>query len=164
MGLNFCWTFTQFCTEIAIFIVLVNGHYAINKKCVTRWFGSDKTVAVKPVVTCISTFDFSDPCSTNKDVNFAFVGFGITGSVLSKDTNSGPSGIKVELLEKSKGDQEEVVKSALTGQDGSYVFFGVLPGVYNIRVSKEAQDLYIFEKTTQVRNATLANGNICFIF
>jgi len=92
---------------------------------------------------------FSDPCSTNKDVNFAFVGFGITGSVLSKDTNSGPSGIKVELLEKSKGDQEEVVKSALTGQDGSYVFFGVLPGVYNIRVSKEAQDLYSFEKTTQ---------------
>ena len=93
-------------------------------------------------------------------MNFAFVGFGITGSVLSKDTNSGPSGIKVELLEKSKGDQEEVVKSALTGQDGSYVFFGVLPGVYNIRVSKEAQDLYSFEKTTQVRNATLANGNI----
>ena len=85
-------------------------------------------------------------------MNFAFVGFGITGSVLSKDTNSGPSGIKVELLEKSKGDQEEVVKSALTGQDGSYVFFGVLPGVYNIRVSKEAQDLYSFEKTTQVRN------------
>ena len=93
-------------------------------------------------------------------MNFAFVGFGITGSVLSKDTNSGPSGIIVELLEKSKGDQEEVVKSALTGQDGSYVFFGVLPGVYNIRVSKEAQDLYSFEKTTQVRNATLSNDYI----
>ena len=28
----------------------------------------------------------TDACSTNKDINFEFVGFGITGSVLSKDS------------------------------------------------------------------------------
>ena len=53
----------------------------------------------------------------------------------------------MELLEKGKA---PVVKTALTGSDGSYVFFGVLPGAYTIRVSQDAQSLYSFEKTTQV--------------
>ena len=66
--------------------------------------------------------------------------------------SSGPSDITVELLEKGKA---PVVKTALTGADGSYVFFGVLPGAYTIRISQEAQSLYSFEKTTQVHTLSL---------
>ena len=73
----------------------------------------------------------TDACSTRKDLNFQFIGFGITGSILSKGSKSGPADIEVKLL----GQEKNFVRSALTDADGKYDFFGVNPGEYIIQVS-----------------------------
>ena len=54
----------------------------------------------------------------------------MTGSVLSKGSDKGPAGITIELL---KG-KDEVTAEAVTDEDGKYVFFGVSPGSYNVRI------------------------------
>ena len=91
-----------------------------------------------------SEFEFNidgetDPCSKGVDMNFEFIGFGITGSVLSKSTlpidgkSSGPNGMRINLL---TSDGLEVIAKAVTDADGKYDFFGVTPGDYVVQVDK----------------------------
>ena len=75
----------------------------------------------------------TDACSKNKDMNFEFIGFGVTGSVLSKGSDKGPGGIVIELLKS----EDEVLAEAVTDADGKYVFFGVSPGAYSVRIGKK---------------------------
>ena len=79
----------------------------------------------------------TDDCSIHKDLNFQFIGFGITGSILSKGSKTGPADILVEL---QTSDQTSV-RTALTDADGKYDFFGVKPGDYNVKVSAPGLDL-----------------------
>jgi hypothetical protein len=89
----------------------------------------------------------TDSCSKNVDMNFKFIGFGIAGSVLSKGSNKGPQGIKVEL---SKNDGAgQVVASASTDDDGKYDFFGVTPGPYTVKIAKEYVDQLAFDAVTR---------------
>ena len=39
----------------------------------------------------------NDECSTNKDINFNFDGFGVVGRVITAGTDSGPSGVSISL-------------------------------------------------------------------
>ena len=113
-----------------------HGSYKIRAKPPPGW-------KISPDYIQIDVNGQSDSCSTNQDVNFEFVGFGITGSVKSKDTKSGPSGIVIELMEKGS-----LIQTAMTDTKGDYVFFGVLPGRYNIRIGSESQKVFSFDKVS----------------
>ena len=71
----------------------------------------------------------TDLCSQGKDINFEFIGFGITGSVVSKGSDKGPESVKIEL---TKNGKVEAVVS--TDADGKYDFFGVTPGDYVVQI------------------------------
>ena len=89
----------------------------------------------------------TDDCSKEIDINFEFVGFGITGLVSSKGSGSqtGPKGLTIELSNEKSG---KPIQTAVTDDNGGYVFFGILPGKYRVKVSDEAQNTFSFKKTT----------------
>ena len=101
-----------------------------------------------------SEFEFNidgetDPCSKGVDMNFEFIGFGITGSVLSKSTSdhgnlSGPNGMQIDLL---TSDGLEVIAKAVTDADGKYDFFGVTPGDYVVQVDKGKKKRLVVNNT-----------------
>ncbi|KAA0046704.1 nodal modulator 3 [Cucumis melo var. makuwa] len=77
-------------------------------------------------------------CNGNEDINFRFTGFTLSGRVTGavggescSNLNGGPANVNVELLS-SDGD---VVSSALTSQEGNYLFSNIIPGRYNLRAS-----------------------------
>ncbi len=86
----------------------------------------------------------SDQCSKGQDMNFEFIGFGITGSVLSKGAETGPKDLQIELLRDGN-----VINSALTDSDGRYDFFGVTPGDYVVQVSKESVKSLALDATSR---------------
>ncbi len=69
-------------------------------------------------------------CKSN--INFVFLGFTVTGQVLSKYSTTGPAGFPVELT-LSDG---TVVKTAITESAGHYKFEHVYPGEYTVRAAK----------------------------
>ena len=86
----------------------------------------------------------NDQCSKGVDLNFEFIGFGITGSVLSKGSENGPQDMKIDLL---KG--QTVVATALTDADGKYDFFGVTPGDYEVQVDAELAQSLAFDASSR---------------
>ncbi|CAK9310181.1 unnamed protein product [Citrullus colocynthis] len=77
-------------------------------------------------------------CNGNEDINFRFTGFTLSGKVTGavggescSNLNGGPANVNVELLSPN-GD---VVSSALTSQEGNYLFSNIIPGRYNLRAS-----------------------------
>ena len=46
----------------------------------------------------------NDDCSTNKDINFNFDGFGVVGRVVVAGTGSGPAGVTINLKSDSSGE------------------------------------------------------------
>lgn len=78
-------------------------------------------------------------CNANRDINFRFTGFSLSGRVVGavggdrcSNKNGGPSNVKVELL--SPGG--DVVSSVLTSRTGSYSFINLVPGKYRLHASR----------------------------
>ena len=90
-----------------------------------------------------------------KDINFEFIGFGITGSVISKGSDKGPENIKIELM---KGDM--VLHSVTTDTDGKYDFFGVTPGDYSVQIDKEHIKTMAFDASTRKIHVGEDVGNV----
>ncbi|KAF6032904.1 hypothetical protein EB796_008789 [Bugula neritina] len=79
-----------------------------------------------------------EACERNEDINFIFVGFQISGQVVSAGTEQGPSGITVALTSNNKELQTtETV-------EGKYSFNNVLAGHYVVRAQHPD---YLFAKT-----------------
>ena len=97
---------------------------------------------VEPAEFELSIDGENDQCSKGIDMNFEFIGFGITGSVLSQGSNSGPKDITIELL---KSDQKTVLATALTDSDGKFDFFGVTPGDYMVKISSQVSKNLAFD-------------------
>jgi len=80
-------------------------------------------------------------------LNFEFIGFGITGSVLSKGADSsGPIGMSINLL---TSDETNVIATAMTDTDGKYDFFGVTPGDYIVQVEKDSANTLALDATSR---------------
>jgi len=94
----------------------------------------------------------NDLCSQNKDINFVFAGFGVVGKVVSRGSEVGPAGVTIDLL---SGDGKEVVSSAVTGPDGSYVFTAV-PGSDHTVVA--SHPTWQFDKASGTVSITGDNG------
>lgn len=93
-----------------------------------------------------------DLCSKNQDVNFEFSGFGITGSVVSQGSSLGPRGVNIELVDPGTSltaGGGQVLQAARTDEEGQFVFFGVLPGRYVVRVGASDQEVLSFQETQQ---------------
>ncbi|XP_026483060.1 LOW QUALITY PROTEIN: nodal modulator 1-like, partial [Ctenocephalides felis] len=73
----------------------------------------------------------TDLCSSGKDINFVFKGFGITGQVEILGQTKGPEGVKLELL--MEGSQEK--RETVTNDVGSFYFTPVFPGKYVVRAT-----------------------------
>uniref|UniRef100_A0A336LL39 CSON013705 protein n=1 Tax=Culicoides sonorensis TaxID=179676 RepID=A0A336LL39_CULSO len=73
----------------------------------------------------------SDDCSLEKDINFVFKGFGITGRVNVLGQKQGASGVLIELV----GKENEVLSKTTTNNVGSFSFTPLLPGEYILRAS-----------------------------
>ena len=84
-----------------------------------------------------------DGKADNEEFDFTFIGFGITGAVLSRSQTFGPQGITIELV--SPDSPKNVLQSAKTDEKGQYVFFGVLPGRYFLRIGQEDKSEFDFD-------------------
>lgn len=71
----------------------------------------------------------NDLCAKGTDIDFSFKGFGITGRVESQFSDSGPSGVTVEL---KSGDG---IRKTTTTQGGNFFFTPVYPGKYVVSIS-----------------------------
>lgn len=98
----------------------------------------------------------NDQCSKGLDLNFEFIGFGITGSVLSKGSSRGPQDIKVNLIKTGS----QVIASAFTDADGKFDFFGVSPGDYEVQIAKEFEELLAFDATSRKVHVDEDVGNV----
>ena len=85
-----------------------------------------------------------DGKTDNEEFDFEFIGFGITGAVLSRSQTVGPQGIIIELVSPEPGAQN-VLQISKTDEKGQYVFFGVLPGKYFLRIAQEDKTKYDFD-------------------
>ena len=79
-----------------------------------------------------------------EEFDFEFIGFGITGAVHSRSQAFGPRDISIELVSPESGSQN-VLQISKTDGKGQYVFFGVLPGRYFLRVGNEDKTKYDFD-------------------
>ena len=70
----------------------------------------------------------SDPCSRGEDLNFVFEGFTVSGSVVSKGLEVGPTGVSVSLADEQGTQHVKTVS-------GSFAVSKVLSGVYSISLS-----------------------------
>lgn len=73
----------------------------------------------------------TDDCSLEKDINFIFKGFGITGRVNVLGQKQGAAGVQVELV----GKENEVLSTTVTNNVGAFSFTPLLPGEYILRAS-----------------------------
>ena len=85
-----------------------------------------------------------DGKTDNEEFDFEFIGFGITGAVHSRSQTVGPHGISIELVSPESGAQK-VLQIANTDEKGQYVFFGVLPGKYFLRIAQDDKTKYDFD-------------------
>ncbi|XP_028401177.1 nodal modulator 1-like [Dendronephthya gigantea] len=71
----------------------------------------------------------TDKCTKGEDINFIFTGFTMSGKVVSKGRQIGPSGVKILL--KNEGSERETK----TTEEGFFSFSRVLPGKYSLAAS-----------------------------
>lgn len=72
----------------------------------------------------------TDLCSSGKDINFIFKGFGITGKVITaaaSKTAVGPKGVSVSLYDQNNKTR---LGSTVTSEIGAFSFTPVQPGKY----------------------------------
>ena len=93
----------------------------------------------------------TDDCSTNKDINFNFDGFGVVGRVVTAGQSSGPAGVTISLR---SGSSQEALQTTLTGEGGHYVFTAV-PGEVHVAASHPS---WVFEKSVASVSMTGDNG------
>eukprot|EP00096_Caligus_rogercresseyi_P010264 TRINITY_DN3679_c0_g2_i1.p1 TRINITY_DN3679_c0_g2~~TRINITY_DN3679_c0_g2_i1.p1 ORF type:complete len:1095 (+),score=317.77 TRINITY_DN3679_c0_g2_i1:50-3334(+) len=107
--------------------VYEKGDYVLKIKLPPSWETepSEITVAIDGV---------SDPCTTNKDLDFVFKGFAISGRIQSKGSEFGPKGVGLQLLD-SKGSSLSIVSS---GEKGEFSFKSVSPGEYSIQAKSDS--------------------------
>ena len=91
-----------------------------------------------------------DDCSTNKDINFNFDGFGVVGRVITAGTDSGPAGVTISLVTGLGA-----VQTAVTGEDGRYVFTAVPGTDHHVTASHSS---WVFDKDTAKVTMTGDNG------
>jgi hypothetical protein len=78
-----------------------------------------------------------DPCTLQEDINFEFVGFSVTGRIVSKGTTTGPAGVKLELVNSNT----EATLSGESGPGGMYTFEKLMPGSYELTPSHPSWDI-----------------------
>lgn len=106
------------------------------------------------------TIDFdgqTDPCSQEKDVNFVFKGFGITGRVGVLGQKIGAAGLDVELSQNG----QQLLKTKTNGV-GVFSFTPLLPGEYKVRAVHPTWYLGKAETNVKVTsgNTELAEGSL----
>ncbi|XP_046603692.1 nodal modulator 2 [Neodiprion virginianus] len=94
----------------------------------------------------------TDLCSSGKDINFTFKGFGITGKVTSHGTSSGPKGVTVSLY--TDKNRESPVDTTITAHGGTFYFTPIQPGKYVLIASHPR---WIIEKSKL--DVTVREGN-----
>jgi protocatechuate 3,4-dioxygenase beta subunit len=75
----------------------------------------------------------NDDCSLEKDVNFVFKGFGITGKIGIFGKPTGARGVKVEL----RSEKREKIGQTISDNTGIFSFSPIVPGKYFISVAHE---------------------------
>ncbi|XP_060065049.1 BOS complex subunit NOMO2-like [Ylistrum balloti] len=99
----------------------------------------------------------TDHCSLGEDINFRFTGFSITGKVVSKGQDNGPTGINVILR---KQGSTETLRTAVTAEDGKYTFAGVLPGEYEVKATQSENFSFLqADAKVTVTNDNANTGN-----
>ncbi|KAJ7333033.1 Nodal modulator [Desmophyllum pertusum] len=93
----------------------------------------------------------TDKCSKGEDINFIFTGFTLSGKVISKGRDLGPSGVEISLQETS-GDKE---RKTVTAEGGFFSFARVLPGKYLVKASHAS---WTFENAE--REVLVESGNV----
>ncbi|RWS12490.1 nodal modulator 3-like protein [Dinothrombium tinctorium] len=103
------------------------GNYVLKIEPPFGWNFEPKEVAL--------TVDGSenDVCSNNKDVNFMFKGFNVSGKVISNTLDSGPEGVELTLIAKSNNN---VLQKTTTTANGEFTLKEVVPGTYEIKASE----------------------------
>lgn len=116
----------------------------------------------EPSEVALNADGVSDSCSQGKDINFFFKGFAVTGRVVSAGEDTGPKGIKVELLSPSDSGKNVQLLTTMTTEDGKFLFTPVLPGNYIVqashpswRVSKNRVAVTVKNGNTEVPNNSL---------
>jgi len=94
----------------------------------------------------------NDECSTNKDINFNFDGFGVVGRVITAGTDSGPSGVSISL---KSGNLQEAIQTTVSGEGGHYVFSAVPGTDHHVTASHPS---WLFEKDVAKVTMTGDNG------
>ena len=94
----------------------------------------------------------TDDCSTNKDINFKFDGFGVVGRVITAGESSGPAGVTISL--KSSASQV-ALQTTVTGDGGHYVFTAVPGTDHHVTASHPS---WVFEKSLAKVSMTGDNG------
>lgn len=99
----------------------------------------------------------NDACSLEKDVNFVFKGFGITGSVEVLGQKTGAAGLEVELSQNG-----QILKAVKTNGVGVFSFTPLLPGEYKVRASHPTWFLGKSETIVKVTtgNTELPKGSL----
>lgn len=104
-------------------------------------------------------------CNANKDINFRFTGFSLSGRVVGAvggdscpNKNGGPSNVKIEL----QSPEGDVVTSVLTSPTGSYSFINIVPGKYKLQASRP--DLNIEVRGSTEVELGFGNGLVDDVF
>ncbi|XAR61425.1 hypothetical protein NMG60_11035120 [Bertholletia excelsa] len=104
-------------------------------------------------------------CNANKDINFRFTGFTLSGRVLGavggescSNKDGGPSNVNVELL----SPMDDIVSSVLTSATGSYLFTNIIPGKYKLHASRP--DLNVEVRGSREVELGFGNGLVDDIF
>ncbi|XP_054719447.1 BOS complex subunit NOMO3-like [Uloborus diversus] len=96
----------------------------------------------------------SDPCSLNKDINFIFKGFMVSGQVLSHNKKNGPAGIQLQL----KSSDGTILNETISSEGGHYSFPKIYPGKYIIEAHHPT---WLFDQGTETIHVmdNLKTGN-----
>ena len=105
-----------------------------------------------PAEVTVDIDGVTDDCSTNKDINFNFDGFGVVGRVKVAGSESGPAGVEIQLKSDRTG---EVVQSTVTQAGGHYVFSAVEGTDQYVAASHSS---WVFEKNRARVTMTGDNG------
>ena len=72
----------------------------------------------------------SDPCTRGEDLNFIFQGFTVSGRVVSKGLDIGPSGVSVSFA-----DSQGTILQHVQTENGAFSIANVMSGTYTISLS-----------------------------
>ncbi|XP_040569395.1 BOS complex subunit NOMO2 [Lepeophtheirus salmonis] len=114
--------------------VYEKGEYVLKIKLPPSW-------ETEPSEISVSIDGVNDPCTKNKDLDFIFKGFAISGSIRSKGSDFGPLGVSLELSDSKR----KSLSNVTSGENGIFSFKGVVPGEYTVKAS---DDRYSFESDT----------------